>query len=117
LGVQGVGLAAPAAVAAVGSVDLQDFDAGLGQVPGDTGPVAAGAFDADLAEVAKAAHPAQHGPVAGPGGGERLGPQHDRLGVDDRSDVQVLVGVDAADHHAADGVELGWHAGHVGPPC
>src|SRR4029450_5275838 len=51
------------------------------------------------------------GPVAGPGGGERLGGQHHPGGFGDGGDVLVLVGIDATDDDPAGW----WDAGHVGP--
>jgi hypothetical protein len=89
---------------------LQHLDAGLAEVAGDPGAVAAGAFNTDQAHIAKAAQPAGQRPVAGAGGGERLGAKQHPGGVDDGGDVQVLVGVDAADDNPAGR----WDAGHVG---
>ena len=48
LGVDRVGLALPAAGLAVRPVDLDHGDAGLGEEPGQPGPVGAGALDPDL---------------------------------------------------------------------
>lgn len=110
LGVEGVVLAAAAPVGAVGPVDLEDLDAGLLQVAQESGAVGAGAFDTDAADVAEGAHPGEQGAVAGAGGGERFGVQDVVVGVDHGGDVQVFVGVHAADDDAGSG----WDAGHVG---
>ena len=58
-GVERVGLALPAAVLAVGAVDLDDADAGGGDVAGQAGAVAAGALDAGQADGPEPAQPAQ----------------------------------------------------------
>jgi hypothetical protein len=101
LGVEGVGLATQPAVGSVGPVDLDYFDAGLGEVASDPGTVAAGALDPDPTHVTVGAHPPQQRPVAGPGGGERAGVDQHTSGVNDRSYMEVLVGVDAADDDTA----------------
>src|SRR6266566_8216561 len=67
---RGPGLALPAPVLAVGAVDLDDPDAGGGDVAGQAGPVAAGALDADQADGPEPAQPAQQPGVAGRGDGE-----------------------------------------------
>lgn len=96
--VDGVVLAAFAAVGLVASRDFEDLDPGLVEVAHNPGPVGAGALDADPGDVAVGAHPPQHCPVPGAGGGECLGRDDPVVGIDDRGYVQVLVGVDAADH-------------------
>src|SRR5207245_2787523 len=69
-GVERVGLALPAPVLAVGAVDLDDADAGGGDIAGQAGAVAAGALDADQADGPEPAQPAQQPGVAGRGDGE-----------------------------------------------
>jgi hypothetical protein len=64
-------------------------------VPGQPGPVGAGALDADSAELAEGSHPGQQGTVPGSGGRERCRVEHLLAGVDDRGDVQFLVSVES----------------------
>ena len=52
-GVEGVGLAAAAALLAIRSVDLDDLDAHPPQVTGQAGPIGTGSFDADLGHVCR----------------------------------------------------------------
>jgi hypothetical protein len=110
LGIDGVVLATPAPVRAVGPIDLGDLDPSLAKMAGDPGAVAASALDPDQAHVAEAAQPADQGAVAGAGGGERLGPQQHPGGVEHGDDMQVFVGVDPPDDNPAGR----WDAGHVG---
>ncbi len=63
--IQRVGLALPAPVLAVGPVDLDDPDAGRGDVPGQSGAVTAGPFDPDQADRPEPAQPAEQAGVSG----------------------------------------------------
>jgi hypothetical protein len=56
------------AVLPVRAIDLDDPDAGRGQVPGQARPVAAGAFDADQGDGPEPAQPVQQMRVSGGGG-------------------------------------------------
>jgi hypothetical protein len=67
---RGPGLAPPAAVLAVGAAGLDDPDAGRGDVPRQSGAVAAGPFDPDQADRPEPAQPAEQAGVAGRGGRE-----------------------------------------------
>ena len=60
----GVGLALAPAALAVGPVDFDHRDALGMQVPGESGPVAAGPFDADELEGPEGLQPAQQRPIA-----------------------------------------------------
>ena len=60
-----IGLTRAPAALAVGPVDLDDGDLVGKDVPGQSGPVAAGAFDTDQLEGAEALEPAQQLLVAG----------------------------------------------------
>src|SRR5215475_15161923 len=55
--IQRIGLAPAAPVLAVGTVHLNDPDAGRGDVPGEPGAVTAGPFDADQAHRPEPAEP------------------------------------------------------------
>ena len=66
-GVQWVGLALPAAVLAVGAVNLDHADTGRGDMAGQAGAVAAGAFDPDQADGPEPAQPPQGGRRSQPG--------------------------------------------------
>ena len=65
--VQVVVLAPAASIRPVRTVDLEDLDTGLGQVPGDAGAVAAGALHADPADVTEATAPSGSAPDTRPG--------------------------------------------------
>lgn len=97
LGVQGVILTALASIGAIRCGDFQDLDTGGLEEAQQARAVGAGAFHAHAADVADGAHPGQHRPVAGPGGGKELHSQNPVAAVDDRGDVQVLVGVHTTD--------------------
>lgn len=66
----------------------------------DAGAVGAGLLDPDPLELTEAAHPAQQRPVAGAGGREGVGADYRAGLVDERGHMQILVGVDAAEHRA-----------------
>jgi hypothetical protein len=110
-----------APVGAVRPIDLENGDAGLGQMSGQAGAVRAGALNADAGQFTELADPGQHRSVAGPGGGETMRPEDRFPLVDDRRDMQLLVGVDT---RVDDPIGLGLgaalarlrgggHAGHV----
>ncbi len=62
----------------VGCGGLEDLEPGIVEESEQSGTVGAGALDADPGEVAVAAHPAQHGPIAGAGGGQEFGRDNPR---------------------------------------
>ena len=97
LGVDGVGLAPPAAHLAVGSVDLDYGDACGAEMAGEPGAVGAGALHPDAGQRPERAHPAQHLLIAACVGVEAGGAQQPRRGVYDRGDMGVFVGVDPAE--------------------
>jgi len=71
------------------------------QVPGQRHPVGAGALHADPGELSEAAHPGQQLLVASGSCRELLGAQHTTDGGDNRGDVNIEVGVDAAGDEGA----------------
>jgi len=75
-GIDGIGLALPAAGLAVGPVDLDHRHALGVQVAGQAGPVGASALDPDQDHRAEGTQPGQQGGIPGGGGGELLGAQH-----------------------------------------
>jgi hypothetical protein len=85
-----------AARAAVGAVHLDDADTGCGDVAGQAGAVAAGAFDPDQADCPEPAHPPQEAGVASRAGRELPDTEQPADGIECSSDVHVGVGVDAA---------------------
>ncbi len=120
-GAERVGLALAAPVLAVGAVDLDDPDAGGGDVAGQAGAVAAGALDADQADGPEPAQPAQQPGVAGRGDGELRDAEQPADRIQRGSDVHVRVGVHAAGDGAGGGclydgqchrfsLVKGWHA-------
>jgi hypothetical protein len=62
-----------AAIGAIGAVDFEDGETGLGQVADQSEAVGAGAFDADAGRLAEFADSGQQRPVAGACGGEATG--------------------------------------------
>ena len=98
--VQGVGLALPAPVLAVGAVDLDDPDAGRGDVPGQSGAVTAGPFDPDQADRPEPAQPAEQAGVAGRGGREFPDAEQSPDRVQRGGNVHVGVSVHAAGNGA-----------------
>jgi hypothetical protein len=97
----GPGLALPAAVLAVGAVDLDDPDAGGGDMAGQAGAVAAGPLDVDQGDGPVPAQPAQQPVVAGRGDGELLDAEQAPDRVQRSGDMRVGVGVHAAGDGAA----------------
>ena len=95
-GIQRIGLALPATVLAVGTVDLDDPDAGRGDVAGQARAVAARALDADQGDGPEPAQPAQQARVAARGSRELLHAQQPADRVQRGRDMHVGVGVDAA---------------------
>lgn len=109
-GIGVVGLAAPPRLA-VGPVDLHHPDTFAGEVAGQAGAPRAGALHADGFDVAEAAQPTPHSPVAASGGRELLGAQYPAAPVDSGGDMKVLVGV----HPARDRTRRICHGGHCHP--
>ena len=101
LRVEIVVLAAPAPIVLVRRRHLQHLDPGVLHEAEQTRAIAAGRFNADALDVPERSHPCQHLPVSLTGGGEASGSQNAILFVDDGRDVQILVGIDAADDAAA----------------
>jgi hypothetical protein len=94
--IEGIGLALPAAVLAVGADCLDDPDAGGGDVAGQAGAVAAGPFDPGQADGPEPAQPAQQAGVAGRGGRELPDAEQSSDGIKRGGDMYVSVGVHAA---------------------
>ena len=59
--------------------------------------IAAGQLDSDALQLTEGAHPGEHLAIALPGRGEGSCSDDPILFVDDRCDVKILVGIDAAD--------------------
>jgi hypothetical protein len=94
--VQRVGLALPAAVLAVGAAGLDDADAGCGDVAGQAGAVAAGAFDPDQADGPEPAQPFQEAGVAGRAGRELPDAEQPADGIERGGDMHVGMSVHTA---------------------
>jgi hypothetical protein len=71
-GIEGIGLARPAAVLAVGAIYLDDPDPGRGDMAGQARAIAAGPLDPDQAHGPEPAQPAQQPGVTGRRGRELL---------------------------------------------
>lgn len=91
-------LAASTAGLAVGSVDLDDFHAVVGQEPGEPSPIRPGPLDADLGYLAEALCPGRQRHVAARRGRERTRREDGSGGIDDRCDVDIGVSVDPHGH-------------------
>ena len=64
----------------------------------ETCAIAAGRLDSDALKLTEGAHPGEHLAIALPGGGEGSRFDDSILFVDDRCDVQILVGIDASNN-------------------
>ena len=109
-GVSGVGLSLLTTHLAVGPVDLDDFDAGALEEPGQPRAVGPGAFDTNLLHRAKATHPLEQRLIPAWRGHEGLHTQHATDRVQGSGHVDVQMGVDTADHGA-----FGLYDGHCHP--
>jgi len=65
-----------------------------------SGAVASGCLDADALELAEGAHPRDQLAVSLPGSGEAATAEKPVLLVDNGGDVEIFVGIDAADDTA-----------------
>jgi hypothetical protein len=95
-----VGFPLAAAVLPVGAVDLDDPDAGRGDVAGQAGAVAAGALDPDQAHGAESAQPAQQPGIADRGDGELPDAEQPADGIQCGGDMGIAMGVYAASNSA-----------------
>src|SRR3954470_23556146 len=96
LRVEIVVLSASTAIVSVRRRDLQDLDPhGLNKAK-QAGPIAAGGLDPDPLDFTEGFHPGEHLSVALPGRGKALAPQNTVAFIDDGRDMQILVGVHAA---------------------
>ena len=83
--------------------NLQNLDPhGLNEAK-QAGPIAAGGLDPDPLDLTEGSHPSQHLSVALPGRGKALAPQNTVAFIDDGRDMQILMGV-----HAANDMSLCW---------
>jgi len=114
LGIQIVVLAALAAILPVRRRDLQDLDAGLLHIAEQPSAVGARRLDADASELSEGAHPGEHLLVAVSGGREASAPENPVMSIDDGGDVEILVGIDAADNKGAGYSLVGFHRSSPG---
>jgi len=84
----------------IGSVDLDDAEAGLGEMPGESGAVGPGPLDPDHGDRAERDQEREQPPIPRWGRRERLGAQDSAERVTGGSDVDVGVGVHASDDSA-----------------
>jgi hypothetical protein len=101
LGIEVIVLAALAAVVFVWCRDLQNFDAGALHITQKPRTVRAGRLDADAPKLPERLDPGQHLLVAVPCRREALAANNTIMLVDDRSDMKILVSVDATDYAAS----------------
>ena len=93
-GVEGVGLAGPPAVLAIGSVDFDDLDAHSAQVAGKARAIRTRALHADLDDFAEGLEPAQQRLVAVRVGGKALCAKQSTEWIERGGHVDVTVCVD-----------------------
>ena len=98
--VKRVRLALPAAVLPVGAVYFHHPDPSRGDVAGQAGAVAAGAFDPGQADSPEGAQPAQQPRISGRRGGELLHAEQPADGIQRGRDMGISVGVHAASNGA-----------------
>src|SRR5438067_13317791 len=103
LRVEIVVLSASTAIVSVRGRDLQNLDPhGLNKAK-QAGPITAGGLDPDPLDLTEGSHPSEHLSVALLGRGKALAPQDTVAFIDDGRDMQILVGV-----HAANDMSLCW---------
>jgi len=96
LRVEIVVLSTSTAIVSVRRRDLQNLDPhGLNEAK-QAGPIAAGRLDPDPLDLTEGSHPGEHLSVTLPGRGKALAPQNTVAFIDDGRDMQILMGVDAA---------------------
>src|SRR5215213_807632 len=89
-----VGLAPSASIVLIRGCDLQNLDARFLDEAKEAGSVAASRLDANALNLAERPHPGEHLPIALAGRGKAPGSQNTILFINDRRDMQVLVGID-----------------------
>jgi hypothetical protein len=97
LSIQIVVLAASAAILLVGSGDLENCNPSLLHEAQQPCAVTPARLYSDALKLTEGSHPGEHLAIALPGGGEASRLDDPVLLVNDRCDVQILVGVDATD--------------------
>ena len=100
LRVEIVVLATPAAILLVGRRDLENRNPSLLHETEETCAIAAGRLYSDALKLTEGSHPGEHLTIALPGCGEGSRFHDPILFVDDRCDVQVLMGIDASNNAA-----------------
>ncbi len=91
-------LASPPAVVPVGCRHVQHRDASFLHGAQQPRAIAARAFDADALKAPEGPHPGEHLAIPLPGGREAFHAKKPVNMVDDRGDVQILVGIDTTDN-------------------
>jgi hypothetical protein len=98
LGVEIVVLSTPTPMLLVRSRDLEDGDLCLLHKAQEPCAVAAGRLDSDALKLTEGEHPGEHLALALPGRGEGSCSEDPILLIDNRCDVKILMGIDAADN-------------------
>src|SRR5208283_5746520 len=96
LSVEIVVLSSPTSILLVGGRDLENRDLCLLHKAQEPCAVAASRLYSDALQLTKGAHPGEHLAIALPGCGEGSCSEDPILLIDNRRDVKILVGVDAA---------------------
>ena len=95
-GVELIGLAVPASLLPVRTIDLDHRHRRSREMAGDTRAVRAGALDTNTFDRAEPAHPHRQTTMPVRGRAERLDTQQTAVHIDDRGDVHVAMRVDPA---------------------
>jgi hypothetical protein len=98
LSIEIVILAASAPILLVRGRDLKDRDVCLLHEAQEPCTVASGRLYADALQLSEGEHPGEHLAIALTGGGEGSCSDHLILLINDRCDVQILMGIDAANN-------------------
>src|SRR6202021_79893 len=98
LSIEIVVLATSAAILLVRGCDLENRNPGLLHETEKACAIAASRLYTDALQVTEGAHPGEHLAIALPGGGEGSRFHDPSLFVDDRCDVQILMGIDASNN-------------------
>jgi hypothetical protein len=111
LGIDDIGLAAPASFLTVRPVDLDHTDASSSEIASETRAPRSAPFDSDDVDIAVGLQPAKQSSIAVTGCRERRGAEQPAHAVEHSRDMDVFVSIDTAD----DGQVVMRDGGHAAP--